>query len=132
VSSPALASYRDNVFLQANYSFSGAFRPLSKLIVCAVMLRGRHRGLPVAIDRAVMLPAEFRASQPDEEHEEDDGLGGDTTKAAPRSVPPAPNQTDMYGTHESPLNVTRTRTRHSLVNNGTERASLGFKEKAVA
>lgn len=23
------------------------------------MLRGRHRGLPVAIDRAVMLPAEF-------------------------------------------------------------------------
>ena len=23
------------------------------------MIRGRHRGLPVAIDRAVMLPAEF-------------------------------------------------------------------------
>ncbi|KAH7928677.1 TrkH-domain-containing protein [Leucogyrophana mollusca] len=43
-----------------NYSFSGAFHPLSKLIVCIVMLRGRHRGLPVAIDRAVMLPAEFR------------------------------------------------------------------------
>ncbi|KAJ3808222.1 cation transport protein-domain-containing protein [Lentinula lateritia] len=42
----------------ANYSFSGAFRPLSKLIVCLVMLRGRHRGLPVAIDRAVMLPSE--------------------------------------------------------------------------
>ncbi|KAI0343670.1 hypothetical protein BDW22DRAFT_1356171 [Trametopsis cervina] len=44
----------------ANYSFSGALRPLSKLIVCAVMLRGRHRGLPVAIDRAVILPFEFR------------------------------------------------------------------------
>ncbi|TBU40177.1 cation transport protein-domain-containing protein [Dichomitus squalens] len=43
----------------ANYSFSGALRPLSKLIICAVMLRGRHRGLPVAIDRAVMLPIEF-------------------------------------------------------------------------
>ncbi|KAH7909367.1 cation transport protein-domain-containing protein [Hygrophoropsis aurantiaca] len=43
-----------------NYSFSGAFHPLSKLIVCIVMLRGRHRGLPVAIDRAVMLPAEFK------------------------------------------------------------------------
>ncbi|KZT01449.1 uncharacterized protein LAESUDRAFT_731151 [Laetiporus sulphureus 93-53] len=42
-----------------NYSFSGALRPLSKLIICLVMLRGRHRGLPVAIDRAVMLPAEF-------------------------------------------------------------------------
>jgi len=44
----------------ANYSFSGAFRPLSKLIVCLVMLRGRHRGLPVAIDRAVLLPFEYR------------------------------------------------------------------------
>ena len=35
-----------------NYSFSGALKPLSKLIVCIIMLRGRHRGLPVAIDRA--------------------------------------------------------------------------------
>ncbi|KAF7315082.1 Potassium transport protein [Mycena indigotica] len=46
-----------------NYSFSGAFRPLSKLIVCLVMIRGRHRGLPVAIDRAVLLPMEFAASR---------------------------------------------------------------------
>jgi len=43
-----------------SYSFSGAFRPLSKLIVCFVMLRGRHRGLPVAIDRAVLLPFEYQ------------------------------------------------------------------------
>jgi len=35
-----------------NFSFSGALKPLSKLIVCIIMLRGRHRGLPVAIDRA--------------------------------------------------------------------------------
>ncbi|KAG2153183.1 cation transport protein-domain-containing protein [Suillus clintonianus] len=42
-----------------NYSFSGALKPLSKLILCIVMLRGRHRGLPVAIDRAIMLPSEF-------------------------------------------------------------------------
>ncbi|KAK3079949.1 hypothetical protein LTS18_003525, partial [Coniosporium uncinatum] len=39
------------------YSFSGAWHKLSKLILCAVMLRGRHRGLPVAIDKAVMLPS---------------------------------------------------------------------------
>lgn len=38
------------------YSFSGAWHKLSKLVLCAVMLRGRHRGLPVAIDRAVLLP----------------------------------------------------------------------------
>lgn len=35
-----------------NYSFSGAFGPLSKLVVIVIMVRGRHRGLPVAIDRA--------------------------------------------------------------------------------
>lgn len=46
-----------------NYSFSGSFRTLSKLVVIAVMLRGRHRGLPVAIDRAVMLPKDFSAEE---------------------------------------------------------------------
>lgn len=29
------------------------------------MIRGRHRGLPVAIDRAVMLPLEFQKSDDD-------------------------------------------------------------------
>lgn len=27
--------------------------------MCAVMIRGRHRGLPVAIDRAIVLPNEY-------------------------------------------------------------------------
>ncbi|PFH52154.1 hypothetical protein AMATHDRAFT_57502 [Amanita thiersii Skay4041] len=49
-----------------NYSFCGSFRPLSKLIICAVMLRGRHRGLPVAIDRAVMLPNEVWKREEDD------------------------------------------------------------------
>jgi Trk-type K+ transport system membrane component len=35
-----------------NFSFSGALRPGSKIILILVMLRGRHRDLPVAIDRA--------------------------------------------------------------------------------
>ncbi|CAE6440804.1 unnamed protein product [Rhizoctonia solani] len=47
----------------ANYSFSGALRPLSKLVICIVMLRGRHRGLPHAIDRAVMFPWELMGRQ---------------------------------------------------------------------
>ncbi|KAF7502750.1 hypothetical protein GJ744_005189 [Endocarpon pusillum] len=38
------------------YSFCGAWHTGSKLVLCAVMLRGRHRGLPVAIDRAVLVP----------------------------------------------------------------------------
>lgn len=41
-----------------NFSFSGAFTVTSKLVVIIIMLRGRHRGLPVAIDRAgVSLPS---------------------------------------------------------------------------
>ncbi|OCH90614.1 hypothetical protein OBBRIDRAFT_793172 [Obba rivulosa] len=55
----------------ANYSFSGALTPLSKVIVCAVMLRGRHRGLPVAIDRAVMLPLEFQEEEVAEQVEDE-------------------------------------------------------------
>jgi Trk-type K+ transport system membrane component len=42
-------------------SFCGVWHPLSKLILAAVALRGRHRGLPVAIDKAIMLPSESQA-----------------------------------------------------------------------
>lgn len=38
---------------------------LSKLVICLVMLRGRHRSLPVAIDRAIMLPNEFKKEDED-------------------------------------------------------------------
>jgi len=41
-----------------NTSFSGQFRTLSKLIVIAMQIRGRHRGLPYALDRAILLPSE--------------------------------------------------------------------------
>lgn len=41
-----------------DFSLSGNFRVLSKLIMIAVMLRGRHRGLPSAVDRSIMLPGE--------------------------------------------------------------------------
>ncbi|KFX90456.1 hypothetical protein V490_06450 [Pseudogymnoascus sp. VKM F-3557] len=54
-----------------SYSFSGGLHTCSKLILCAVMLRGRHRGLPVALDRAVRLP---RAEGDDGELEEEDSL----------------------------------------------------------
>ncbi|VDC01027.1 unnamed protein product [Peniophora sp. CBMAI 1063] len=47
----------------ANYSLSGAFSTLSKVIMCAIMLRGRHRGLPLKVDRSIMLPKEFEASK---------------------------------------------------------------------
>ncbi|PLB33638.1 putative potassium transporter [Aspergillus candidus] len=48
-------------FPGSNSSFCGSWHTVSKLILAAVCLRGRHRGLPVAIDRAVMLPSESLA-----------------------------------------------------------------------
>jgi Trk-type K+ transport system membrane component len=50
------------------YSFSGGWHVTSKLILCAVMLRGRHRGLPVAIDRAVLLPGDSLTAKEEEDH----------------------------------------------------------------
>ncbi|KAJ7583925.1 potassium transporter [Mycena floridula] len=43
-----------------NFSFSGALRPLSKIVMIVIMIRGRHRGLPVAVDRAILLPIELQ------------------------------------------------------------------------
>ncbi|KAF1915594.1 potassium transport protein 1 [Ampelomyces quisqualis] len=37
-------------------SLSGHFTVFSKVVICAMMIRGRHRGLPYALDRAITLP----------------------------------------------------------------------------
>ncbi|KAL2148035.1 hypothetical protein VTI28DRAFT_91 [Corynascus sepedonium] len=42
---------------RVSHAFSGGWRPGSKLVLILVMLRGRHRDLPVALDRAVKLPS---------------------------------------------------------------------------
>ncbi|KAL4876968.1 cation transport protein-domain-containing protein [Aspergillus karnatakaensis] len=52
-----------NVGLSLGYptvstSLCGQFSAFSKLVICAMMIRGRHRGLPYQLDRAVMLPTE--------------------------------------------------------------------------
>ena len=52
-----------------NYSFCGQWHTPAKLILCALMLRGRHRGLPVAIDKAIHLPGERESLIEEEDHE---------------------------------------------------------------
>lgn len=39
-------------------SFSSQFHVLSKLVIIAMQIRGRHRGLPYALDKAILLPSE--------------------------------------------------------------------------
>jgi potassium uptake Trk family protein len=49
------------------YSFSGGMYTGSKIVMILVMLRGRHRGLPVALDRAVRLPGRKLAKEEEED-----------------------------------------------------------------
>lgn len=39
-------------------SLSSEFTTFSKLVVCAMMICGRHRGLPYPLDRADLFPGE--------------------------------------------------------------------------
>lgn len=41
-----------------NASLSGQFSVVGKLVIIAMMIRGRHRGLPYGLDRAILLPSE--------------------------------------------------------------------------
>jgi Trk-type K+ transport system membrane component len=41
-----------------NASLSSQFTVVGKLVIVAMMLRGRHRGLPYGLDRAILLPSE--------------------------------------------------------------------------
>ncbi|KAI1260549.1 cation transport protein-domain-containing protein [Xylariaceae sp. FL1019] len=52
-----------------SYSLTGGMYTGSKIIMVLVMLRGRHRGLPVALDRAVRLPGKHLAELEDEDAE---------------------------------------------------------------
>ncbi|KAK0381512.1 cation transporter [Colletotrichum limetticola] len=51
------------------YSFCGAWHVGSKLVLCLIILRGRHRGLPVALDHAVRLPGRQLHRYEEEDHQ---------------------------------------------------------------
>ncbi|KAJ4313384.1 hypothetical protein N0V94_006968 [Neodidymelliopsis sp. IMI 364377] len=61
-----------NVGLSLGYptnltSLCGHFTIFSKLVICAMMIRGRHRGLPYALDRAITLPSDRDTGQSTQE-----------------------------------------------------------------
>ena len=49
-----------------HYSFSGVWSPGSKVLISMVMLLGRHRGLPLSVDRAVQLQIAVKSTFPSE------------------------------------------------------------------
>lgn len=44
---------------------------MSKLVIFAMMIRGRHRGLPYALDRVITLPSDHGALELDDLEDED-------------------------------------------------------------
>ncbi|KAF2021126.1 high affinity potassium transport protein [Aaosphaeria arxii CBS 175.79] len=75
-----------------NASFSAEFRTLSKLIIIAMQIRGRHRSLPYALDRAILLPSESLHKKEDE----------DATRRARR-----PSNASFNGLHQTNSGLTR-------------------------
>ncbi|GAA5925325.1 hypothetical protein JCM3775_006423 [Rhodotorula graminis] len=88
---------------RTNTSLAGVLSPLSKLIIIAVMIRGRHRGLPIAIDRAVLLPSDLAKH------------GDDTTTVASAEPGGGPGPGDFvlrsrgtrssFGSHQAPVDA---------------------------
>jgi Trk-type K+ transport system membrane component len=74
-----------------NASFSAEFHVLSKLVIIAMQIRGRHRGLPYELDRAILLPSE---SLRDKEITE-----GQRILARRRSSIPMSDASAVEGTH---------------------------------
>lgn len=50
-----------------NASFASEFNTISKLVIIAMQIRGRHRGLPYELDRAILLPSEHLHKGEDED-----------------------------------------------------------------
>ncbi|KAJ4145313.1 hypothetical protein LMH87_004168 [Akanthomyces muscarius] len=52
-----------------NASLCSQFSVVGKLVIAALQIRGRHRGLPYGLDKAVLLPSEARFKKEAEESE---------------------------------------------------------------
>jgi len=61
---------------------------VSKLVLCAVMLRGRHSGLPVALDRAIVFPTEFAREEGEKVATEQLSLAPVATNGLGEKLPP--------------------------------------------
>ncbi|KAK7753501.1 low affinity potassium transporter [Diatrype stigma] len=56
-------------YATVNASLCSQFSVVGKLVIIAMMIRGRHRGLPYGLDRAVLLPSEHLNRREAEEAE---------------------------------------------------------------
>ncbi|KAF2673791.1 hypothetical protein BT63DRAFT_369026 [Microthyrium microscopicum] len=108
-----------------NASFSAQFKPLSKLIIIAMMIRGRHRGLPYALDRAILLPGE--GLQSDKARRASEAAAQERVQAAAREAARKPDDDERRGRARSRSSVGR----FTNIISGALSAGPGIKEKHV-
>ncbi|KIE02894.1 potassium transporter, partial [Metarhizium majus ARSEF 297] len=83
-----------------NASLCSQFSVVGKLVIVAMEIRGRHRGLPYGLDRAILLPSESRFRKEAEEQE-----------AALARTNTALTHATASGIQHQDINLTRTRSK---------------------
>lgn len=99
-----------------NASFSAELSTISKLVIIAMQIRGRHRGLPYALDKAILLPSEGLQKKEDQD-------------AAQRMLRrgSALSQMDTSGPSAGEATMTRNVSRRgSFADNAKKRKGSGF------
>ncbi|KAG5985034.1 hypothetical protein E4U55_001970 [Claviceps digitariae] len=83
-----------------NASLCSQFTVVGKLVIVAMQIRGRHRGLPYGLDRAILLPSEEKFRREAEEQE-----------AALAHTNTTMSHAMASGIQRQPTNLTRTRSK---------------------
>lgn len=116
-----------------NTSFSGQFTVISKLVIIAMQIRGRHRGLPYELDRAILLPSESL------HHKEDADAARRMLQRRPSNLsqidgfdhatsnqPTTGSATGQDLDHTSPVELRKTPTHTSHGSHGSTHARTGL------
>lgn len=116
-----------------NYSLSGAFQTGSKIVLLTVMLRGRHRGLPLAIDRSILLPGEDLMHRMDQHYNEDGVLDRQDEARIRRDEDLSGREDDGQGAEQDPeRGFHETDTRDGDGDSGSKQSGQSQKGKNTA
>ena len=85
-------------------SFSAEFTVVSKLVIIAMQIRGRHRGLPYELDRAILLPSDALHKKEDQ----------DATRRAQRRNSMASNTETVGHTLSSHIPTAKATPKHGI------------------
>lgn len=96
-------------YTDINASFSAEFGVIAKLVIIAMQVRGRHRGLPYDLDKAILLPSDHLQKKEAEDA---------ATIPRRRSSAGTANQGIFNsGTSKSERSMSRARSRNNLLGN---------------